>query len=386
MEKTHTREQLKEMWQRPPERQIAVAQAKILEAIVKSDGKIRISWSGGKDSTFLLYLYYSTIKDLPQYKNLPVKVTFADTTNESKQIYKFIQFYPSWLENKFGIKMELTTVKPEKSYIEGGRRKRRPTTMIEVVKEYGIPMLSKEIAEKIKRITKAMTQAGIKFVDIKDFLRPTFENRDYLLSLGLNKTAVRSLIGWSATAKEFKQREVLSKKYLPFLWEGAPRISDECCTYLKKRPMKKLKHNGVVMTGEMAEESTLRTLKYLNTGCNGAILANGTGVSKPLGAMTNQAMLYGIRMFGIPMSEDYGDVVEDAKGLRCSGEQRTGCALCGFGIMYDWDRFIRLIELEPAKVKYAFTPKELGGLGYLEVCEYVNKYCKGKIQIPTFLQ
>jgi hypothetical protein len=136
------------------------------------------------------------------------------------------------------------------------------------------------------------------------------------------------------------------------------------------------------MTGEMAEESELRTQRYLETGCNGAILPNGTGVSKPLGAMTHQALLYGIKYYNVPIASDYGSIIEENGCLKCSGEQRTGCALCGFGIMFDWERFVRLQQLEPAKIKYAFTPKAKGGLGYLEVCEYLNKYCNCKIKIP----
>jgi len=50
--------------------------------------------------------------------------------------------------------------------------------------------------------------------------------------------------------------------------------------------------------------------------------------------------------------------------------------------MYDWERFTRHQQLEPAKIKYAFTPKAEGGLGYLEVCQYLNEHCKCKIKIP----
>jgi hypothetical protein len=67
---------------------------------------------------------------------------------------------------------------------------------------------------------------------------------------------------------------------------------------------------------------------------------------------------------------------------RCTKAQRTGCALCGFGIKFDPERFVRLQETEPAKVAYAFKPISQGGLGYKEVCEYTNEYCKTKIVIP----
>lgn len=383
MGKAFTYKELQEMWERPPERQIAIAQTKILEAILKSKGKVQISWSGGKDSTFLLYLYCMVVSGLDEYKSKPIDVVFVDTTNETKGIYEFIKFYPGWLESKFGVKINLKTVRPEKCFIdENGKRKRKPTTMVEVTKEVGVPILSKETAKAISDVRKSMKSNGITYSQIENHLEPTAENRDYLWSLGLNKSSTLALLGWSCKSNKFGKRGLIAKRYRPMLWDDAPEISSECCNKLKKEPIRRIKYNGVQMTGEMAEESELRKQRYLDTGCNGAILPNGTGVSKPLGAMTHQALLYGIKYFNVPISSDYGTIVEENGCFKCSGEQRTGCTLCGFGIMYDWERFIRLQQLEPAKIKYAFTPKSEGGLGYLEVCQYLNKHCKCKIKIP----
>ena len=44
------------------------------------------------------------VSDLDDYKQNPIDVIFADTTNETKGIYDFIEFYPGWLESKFGVK------------------------------------------------------------------------------------------------------------------------------------------------------------------------------------------------------------------------------------------------------------------------------------------
>lgn len=372
------------MWKRPPARQVAIAQTKIMEAIMKSKGNVLISWSGGKDSTFLLYLYCLVIKDMPEYKGLAIKVVFADTTNETRGIYDFIKFFPGWLEEKFKVKIDLLTVKPEKSYLDENRkRQRKPTTMIEVTKEVGIPMLSKETAAAIVKVRRSMKANGVSFSQIQNHLEATAENRDYLWSLGLNKSTTLALLGWSCKANRFGNRKTIAKRYFPLLMEDAPEISSECCNKLKKEPIHRIKFNGVVMTGEMAEESQLRKQRYLDTGCNGAILANGTGTSKPLGAMTNQGLLFGIKHFGVPIAADYGEILEENDCLKCSDAQRTGCSLCGFGIMFDWERFVRLQQIEPAKIKYAFTPKAEGGLGYSEICEYLNKYCKCKIQIPS---
>ena len=196
MGKEFTYQELQEMWKRPPERQISIAQAKVLEAILKSNGKVQISWSGGKDSTFLLYLYCMVISSMEQYKDKPIDVVFADTTNETRKIYEFIKFYPGWLEEKFGVKINLKTVRPEKCFIdENNKRKRKPTTMIEVVKEVGIPMLSKETAKAISDVRRSMKANGVTYSQIQDHLEPTAENRDYLWSLGLNKSSTLALLG-----------------------------------------------------------------------------------------------------------------------------------------------------------------------------------------------
>lgn len=99
-------------------------------------------------------------------------------------------------------------------------------------------------------------------------------------------------------------------------------------------------------------------------------------------------MLWYIYTEIIPLMPVYGECICD--GLKCegcetyklTGEQRTGCKLCGFGIMYDPDRFIRLQKLEPNVVKFAFTSKKNGGLGYREVCQFLNDKCGMNIGIP----
>lgn len=44
-----TKAQLVEMWKRPVERQYNIAISKMLEAIIATEGDIRIAFSGGKD-------------------------------------------------------------------------------------------------------------------------------------------------------------------------------------------------------------------------------------------------------------------------------------------------------------------------------------------------
>jgi 3'-phosphoadenosine 5'-phosphosulfate sulfotransferase (PAPS reductase)/FAD synthetase len=350
------------------------------KAIIYADGNVLISWSGGKDSTFLLYLYCMIIsgQGMDNYNKKPIEVVFADTTNESRGIYKFIDFYPEWLEKKFGVKLNLTTVRP--------MRNGKPTTMIEVVKDVGLPFINKEIARKVGHIRKVFKELGVTFDNVKNHLEPTMKNLHILEEMGFKKWALIGLLGWSYKTESFRTRYTISKQWLPMLREEAPLISDKCCNHLKKNPIKRIKFDGVQMVGTMAEESEPRMQQYLITGCNGGIdLYNKTGISKPLGAMTLQGLLFGIKHYDVPIAEDYGVVMQKGDCLTCSKAQRTGCALCGFGITRDWERFIRLQQTEANKINYAFKPLSQGGLGYLEICEYMNEYCGCHIVIPNQL-
>ena len=61
----YTREDLKTMQAWPLERKIQVTQTRILEWYSKHNGKVFISFSGGKDSTALLDLARRVCADIP---------------------------------------------------------------------------------------------------------------------------------------------------------------------------------------------------------------------------------------------------------------------------------------------------------------------------------
>lgn len=135
------------------------------------------------------------------------------------------------------------------------------------------------------------------------------------------------------------------------------------------------------ITGEQAAESAAREAIYLQTGCN-VRLADGRYKSKPFGAMTSDGILFALSFRKTPICKDYGEIVFEDGHYKCTGAQRTGCALCGFGCQYDTNRFVRLQETEPAKVRFAFKPKDKGGAGYREAIGYMNEYCGTKVVIP----
>ena len=125
----------------------------------------------------------------------------------------------------------------------------------------------------------------------------------------------------------------------------------------------------------------MRESAWLQHGCNYSP-APGKYKASPFGALSGQTILYALHHREVPICSDYGEIQKCGDCYKCSKAKRTGCALCGFGIVYDPDRFVRLAESEPSKVAWAFKSRENGGAGYRELCEYSNEYCKTKITIP----
>ena len=368
----YTASELKKMWERTPEQQFNVSISKMLEAINLTDGKISISWSGGKDSSFMLYVYCMLWQQLEREE--PIQVTFADTTNEHKYIYHYVkkEFIP-FLEEKFGVKIQLTITRPEnKQYY------------YTVARDIGLPLISKKVSMGVRRIRKYLKSANLTYADVEPYLEPNYENRDKLREMGLNDDAILILLGYSCKHDNFNSSFKLAKRWRPLIAAEHIKMSEECCTILKKKPIAKA--NKILgeyqpMIGEMACDSKTRKDAYLKTGCNS--FKNGKGKSKPLGAMTEQVLLHHIKRLDIPIAKCYGKL-ECVDGVYSfTDTQRTGCCLCGFGILHEPDRFVKLAESEPAKVKFAFKPKEEGGLGYKEACEFLNKYCGCNIQIPN---
>ena len=162
-------------------------------------------------------------------------------------------------------------------------------------------------------------------------------------------------------------RQFDKRKYKFFL--DAPfDISGGCCRIMKKSPIHiyERQMKRVPMTGQMADESELRKGQWIKHGCNGFELKHP--VSNPLSFWTEQDILEYIVKYDIEICSAYGDIVEDYRdqldgqmhladyGLaekkrfyKCTGCQRTGCMLCGFGAHLEKspNRFELLKETHP---------------------------------------
>lgn len=125
----------------------------------------------------------------------------------------------------------------------------------------------------------------------------------------------RRLNGWPKG-----KRGVIFKKW-QYLINAPFKISDACCTVMKKAPLNKYgKQSGRVgMTGVMVVESNPRKTHYLKYGCNAFDLK--VPLSRPLAFWSTSDIWAYINEYDLPYSKIYD-----------MGEPRTGCMACMFGV------------------------------------------------------
>jgi 3'-phosphoadenosine 5'-phosphosulfate sulfotransferase (PAPS reductase)/FAD synthetase len=367
MDNKYTKNELLRLQRRPLGEQYNFATTRMVEAFVATYGDILLSFSGGKDSALMLDMYCDIVTRM--FGKRDVHVGYADTTNETKAMREYVPWFIDRCEKKYGVNIHMTTTRPKDG-----------VTFASVARDKGVPFISKMQSGIISKTKRSMVSAGVTYTDVIKYAKQDIHSRDSLREMGLNDTAVLALTGWSCRRGDFGKEFRISKRWLPLLGCSVP-LTNECCVILKETPLMDLKYPNI-MTGEQAEESKLRENVWLRNGCNYSP-SPGKYKASPFGALSSQAILYAIQHRNVPLCSDYGEVVKCGDCFRCTKAKRTGCALCGFGIVYDPDRFVRLQETEPAKVAWAFKPRSEGGAGYREICEYSNEYCGTKIIIPN---
>ena len=183
-------------------------------------------------------------------------------------------------------------------------------------------------------------------------------------------------------------------KYRFFL-ESDFTISDRCCKVMKKEPLHRYnKCSGrLPMTAQMAEESDLRTSNWIKNGCNGFDMKSP--ISNPMSFWTENDVLEYIVKRDILICSVYKDIVEDygdeiegqmcfadlgygekhAK-YKCTGCQRTGCVLCGFGCHLEKPgegRFIKLKDSHPKMYGLLDVVKN-NDITFRQAIEWTNKH------------
>lgn len=365
----YTKKEVLEMQKRPYEDQIAIMEAKICEAFDLSKGDIAVAFSGGKDSSLLLYKACQFWKAF--YPERPLKVFFSDTTIEYAGMGKFVKQFVRWMEEWWEIKIDLEIQRPANN-----------ETFISVVRREGIPLVSKKTAKSIHKLRDLMRKYSVSYEEIVAW-RSRGESLEAVQEIktqfgGFNEPAL-FILGYTARTQRFGSPFKIPNCWLPLL--NAPfEVSHKCCEILKHGNIPERFKDCTIMTGEMTEESEQRMASYRQTGCNQ--VWHGGGKSKPMGPVTLQTVLRCIKEENIPIFKNYGEVVEENGIYRTTGMYRTGCALCGFGMAYVPDRYKHYDESENARLRFAFKPLSEGGLGYREAFEYCNKYCGTNWYIP----
>lgn len=209
---------------------------------------------------------------------------------------------------------------------------------VEVLREFGYPVLSKEIAGKISLLQNpSENNETVRHAII------TGETGEY----GGNRTGTRMKL----SQKWLERFGGVDAEGAALGYKAAPfKVSDKCCYYLKEKPCDDWarEHNSVPYLGLMASEGGRRQKSLMMNGCN--YFGKSTIRSAPFAIFSRQDLLQLALDLKVPVPEIYGEIVRDEDGtLRTTGAQRTGCSMCGFGIHMEKrpHRFDRLRKTNP---------------------------------------
>lgn len=351
---------LKQMQSLPLEAKIIMTQQRIRQWYDHWDGEVYVAFSGGKDSTVLKHIVDNT----PGVYDVPA--VFVNTGLEYPEIQRFVKDVKSGKWDCFNPNVEI--VRPEMRFDD-------------VIKNYGYPIIGKEVAYAVYRSRR---QALLNGVDVRST---------------------------NAYNRAFNPKSEKNMKYPSFclakydLLVDAPfGISHMCCDIMKKKPAKKYeKHTGrKAIIGTLASESVLRTNKWLQHGCNAFDKERPT--SQPLSFWNEQDVLHYIKKFNVPYCPVYGDIhvkppadaeegqinvidylgcYEPEDTLETTGCDRTGCIFCMFGCHLEKEpnRFQRLKETHPRQYEYCIKGGEMvdgkwqpskEGLGLGHVLDYIG--------------
>jgi len=334
--------QLQQLQALPLEVKIRKTEERIKEWYEYFDGQVYVSRSGGKDSDVLGHIVKRLYPDVPH--------VFVNTGLEFDSV------------RLHGTKQSNEILKPKLSFDQ-------------VLVKYGYPIISKEIAQVVKELQGGGKEHTLRY---------------------------RQIHGTSIDKNTGEISNYNYKKYL-FLLDAPFRISDLCCREMEKNPFHLYEKNNkrVPFIGTMAHESGLRKRKWIKLGCNAFDTKRPT--SQPLSFWTEQDILHYIKLYKIEIASAYGDIVyTDKDGMEynndffnvgmdliTTGESRTGCVFCMFGITHDTERFLRLKEREPKKYDYVMRGGKFddqgmwiphNGLGYKFIIDWLNEHGNLKIK------
>ncbi|MDE5832019.1 MAG: phosphoadenosine phosphosulfate reductase family protein, partial [Desulfovibrio sp.] len=326
-------DKLNERRRMPLEQKIELSIERIREWYEAWDGAVAVSYSGGKDSSVLLWLVRTVYPD--------VRGVFCHTGLEYPEVIRTVMATPN-----------CQVIRPKLRFRE-------------VINKYGWPIASKKLARGINILR-----------------HPTDRNQNIyrLYDQGVNRFG-----------QPVNGRKVSGCRR--FLVDAPFEVSDHCCEVMKKEPMRRYRRETgrVPFVGILATYSKERELTYLKTGSCNAFDAKEPK-SAPLAFWTDQDVLECIRKNNIPLASVYGEIVERDGQLCATGLRRTGCVFCAFGLHMDLNdgpetRFEMLKRTHPKLWVYVM---EIWGwrkccaiAAKIRLCPHWRKDCGGeKTRIP----
>lgn len=290
----------------------------IMEWNAQFNGKVYVSFSGGKDSTVLLHIARHTLG----CEN--IVGVFDDTGLEYPEIRDFVKKQDN-----------IIWIKPKKTFLQ-------------VINEYGYPIISKEQSRFISDIRSTKTCDRMRNIRLNGSIKGGYK---------------------------------ISEKWKPLI-NADFKISNRCCDVMKKTPFKRYeKESGnkpIIAT--MADESNLRFEMYMRGDCNEYSAKHPK--SKPMSFWNEQDVLQYIRQNNIEIASCYGQVVEENGTLRTTGCKRTGCMFCMYGLHLEKrpNRFDMMQVTHPKL--YDYIMNKLNG------AHVINEYlkCDAKCAEPDMFE
>ena len=280
----------------------------IQDFYTKNNGKVTVSFSGGLDSTVLLHIARMAAPE--------IRAVFSNTGLEYPEIVAFVKTFDN-----------VDIVKPAMRFDT-------------VIKTYGYPVISKRTSRFIS-----------------DLQNPTQQNEN---TRNLRLTGISRCTQPGVLQKSMR----LAKKWF-FLIVAPFKISDKCCDRLKKDPLNQYEkeHGTKRIIGIMADESNMRVQQARRYGTETDKLL------QPMIFWTRQDVLQYIRFMALPYCKIYGEIIEHNRKFDTTGEHRTGCMFCMFGVHLEKNpnRFQRMKLTHPNQYNYCINT-----LGCGKVLDYIG--------------